>query len=89
MTRRQKLARLFADRKPRRVTFTKKNGTSRTMSFQYQGGAIQGGYMTVFDLDKQAFRKLNLSTVQGCGVVLHEAKKGFDDIKQQLHALMF
>ena len=54
MTRRQTLARLFADRRPRRISFIKKNGTLRTMTFQYQGGAIQGNHMTVFDLDTGA-----------------------------------
>ena len=75
MTRRQKLARLFADRRARRITFTKKNGTLRTMTFEYRGGAIQRNHMTVWDLDAQSFRKIDLNTVQGCGVVFKEKKQ--------------
>ena len=89
MTRRQTLARLFTDRKPRRIVFLKKDGTLRTMSFVYQGGAIQGNHMTVFDLDQQAFRKIDLSTVQPGGVVLKEAKRTFEEVRQELHDLLF
>ena len=75
MTRRQTLARLFADRKTRRITFIRRDGSLREMTFEYRGGAIQGKYMTVWDLDKQAIRKINLMTIQGCGVVLKQKKQ--------------
>ena len=45
--------------------------------------------MTVFDLDLQAVRQINLSTIQGCGVVLKEAKRTFEEVRQELHDLLF
>ncbi|MCH8961260.1 MAG: hypothetical protein IH820_08030 [Bacteroidetes bacterium] len=59
------------------------------MSFQYQGGAIQGNHMTVFDLDKQAVRKIDLSMVQPGVVVLKQAKRTFEEVRQELHDLLF
>lgn len=75
MTRRQTLARLFADRRPRRISFIKKNGALRSMTFQYQGGPIVGALMTVWDVEEEAYRRLNLNTVTGSGLVLREAKR--------------
>ena len=51
MTRRQRLARLFADRRARRVAFIKRDGTLRQMTFQYRGGLVQGPMMRVHDLE--------------------------------------
>ena len=59
------------------------------MTLQYQGGPVVGSMMTVWDLDKQAFRKINLATIQGCGLVLKEAKRTFEEVRQELHDLLF
>ena len=88
-TARQTLARLFADRKTRWITFIKKNGVLREMIFQYQGGTIQGSHMTVWDLEAQGVRKIDLNTVQGFGVVLKETKRTYEEIKAELHDLLF
>lgn len=70
MTRRQTLARLFADRKTRRISFIKRDGTLRSMTFQYQGGPIVGALMTVWDIEAHDHRRVNLNTVTGSGLVL-------------------
>ncbi len=70
MTRRHNLARLFADRRTRRISFIKKDGSLRFMTFEYRGGPIVGSSMAVWDLEADGFRKINLSTVQPGGVVL-------------------
>ncbi len=70
MTRRHNLARLFADRRTRRISFIKRDGAIRWMTFRYQGGPIVGSSMTVWDLEADAHRKINLSTIQPGGVVL-------------------
>ena len=75
MTRRHKLIKRFTDRRPRRISFYKKDGSLRFMSFVYQGGAIVGSSMTVWDLEAEGIREINLTTVQPSGVVLQERKR--------------
>lgn len=63
MTTTSTLRRKLADRQVHVVTFTKKDGTLRTMRLQYEGGPIRGALMQVRDLDKEATRTVNLATV--------------------------
>ena len=68
-SRTAELRRRLASRKPFHVTFTKKDGTLRAMRCQYEGGPIKGTMMQVYDLDKQAIRTLNLSTIHTLGEI--------------------
>lgn len=57
------LQRKLADRKPHVVTFTKRDGTIRTMHAVYEGGKIRNGMMQVRDTEINEVRTINLSTV--------------------------
>ncbi len=72
MTLPRRLARLFADRRPRRISFIKRDGSLRFMTFEYQGGAIVGNRMWVFDLEAQSIKTIDLSTVQPGGFVMKQ-----------------
>ena len=63
------LKRRLASRKMFVVTFTKQDGTMRTMRLQYTGGLIRGTMMQVRDLDKDAIRTVNLATIHTLGEV--------------------
>ena len=63
MTITSTLRRKLADRQVHVVTFTKRDGTLRTMRLVYEGGSIRGTMMQVRDLDLNEIRTVNLATI--------------------------
>ena len=95
-TKARKLAQRLSNGGTFTVRITKRDATERQMRFEVQphapirfSGADRAPMVRVFDLDKTAYRTLRLDAVHQLTELKETARRTFDDIKEELHALMF